>query len=124
MPRGPTKLYEFAVPRAEAARRGRRPVEVIVPRPFKFRASQYTILNASSVAIPENLERQYLLIQNNGTVNVTLAFDAVDPNSVTFPGLVLLPGQSYEPLGIAPTNQLILITGATGFGVSVTVVEA
>lgn len=74
-----------------------------------------TVGPTTTLESPANLGRQYLLIQNNGTVNVAVSFA-----SPTAPGILIPPGGNYEP--IKAEMDAIYMTAGTS-GQSVTILE-
>lgn len=68
--------------------------------------SQYSVTDSAAVLLRgANMERSYLLIQNNDPVSVLrLRVDAISPTATS--GLRLQPGDSIEFASVAPVNSV------------------
>jgi hypothetical protein len=76
-----------------------------------------TVNGTSTQYLPQNGLRTYLIIQNNGSVNIIVKFGSVQTSTE---GLVIVPGGNYEPIW-APANSVYIESASSS--ASVTIVE-
>jgi hypothetical protein len=60
----------------------------------------------SALAVGANSNRVFLLVQNNGSASVTLAFGGASSN-----GIVIPAGGAFEPT-FAPSDSIYLVSGS------------
>lgn len=69
-----------------------------------------TVTVASTQYLAQNLNRNYLLIQNNGATNVIVKFGSVQAGTE---GVQIAPGLSYNPIAVPPDAVFIRSASAT-----------
>lgn len=67
-----------------------------------------TVTTTSTLSLPANPKRHYLMVQNNGTGAVTLTFNTAQ---VGAEGIVIGPGGNFEPF-VAPVSAVYLKSAA------------
>lgn len=68
----------------------------------------------SDLAIADNLNRNYLIVQNNGAANIFINFNA----AASINHIKIIPGGNYEPI-VVPTGGLHIISSAANNDVAI-----